>query len=150
MKNLKSAINISMAAVFLAMSGNILAAKSTGVTGTLTMSGDELSFASTASSDTSGSISPVYGDSVSFDVEVDGRLARNSWLYVTAVCRQQDTVIYQSSNWTDFVFVMEDQLGQGLEWDGYPAECTASLIYRVEKGKEAVLQYLDSTSFDVN
>jgi hypothetical protein len=146
MKQLKAAIHVSMAAALLAMSTNLFAAKDSGVTGTLTMMGPDLS---TAFESLSGSLYPAYGDNVAFDVAVEGRLARNSWIYVTVVCRQQDSVVYQSSNWTDFTFAMEDLPGQGLEWDGNPAECTANLVYRVEKGREAVLQYLDSTSYSV-
>jgi hypothetical protein len=147
MKYLKAAIGVSMAAILLTMSSGLIAAKSSGVTGTLTMLEDD---SSTALKSLSGSISPVYGDNVAFAVVTEGRLARNSWVYVTVVCRQQDSVVYQSSNWTDFTFAMEDLPGQGLEWDGNPADCTANLIYRVEKGQTAVIQYLDSTSFDVN
>jgi hypothetical protein len=147
MKYLKSVIRISIAVVVLATSTSLFAAKNSGVVGSLTMLNSETS---PEVYSLSGSIYPSYGDQVFFDAAVEGRMARTSWLYVTVVCRQDDSVIFQSSNWTDFTFSMVDLNGQGLEWDGEPAECTANLIYRVEKGKEAVLQYLDEVSYTVH
>ena len=91
-----------------------------------------------------------YGDQVTFGVSVEGSLARKGWIYVTLVCWQESEVVYQASNWNDYTFTLSDLAGQGLEWDGYPAECTADLIYRVEKGKQAILEYLDSVGFAVN
>ena len=147
MNYLKIALRVSLVAIMFATSSSLLAAKKSGVAGTLTMM--EPSTSPEVYS-LSGSIYPVYGEHILFDVAVEGAVARNSWIYVTVVCSQQDTIIYQSSNWTDFTFALEDLPGQGLEWDGDPAECTANLIYRVEKGREAVITYLDSVSFDVN
>jgi hypothetical protein len=82
-------------------------------------------------------------------VAIEGRVAKNSRIYVTVVCRQPD-VVFQASNWTDYTFTMTDLAGQGLVWDGSAADCTASLIYRVDKGRQVVHTILDDVPFAVN
>lgn len=90
---------------------------------------------------------PQYGDTVGFAVTVDGKVAKQARLYVTVVCSQGSTVVYQRSGAPDAGFPLED--GQGLEWDGGASDCSATLIYRVDKGKNTVITHLDSTTFDV-
>ncbi len=94
---------------------------------------------------------PSYGDTVNLTTTIDGKVSRNSRVYVTVICRQ-DVVVYQWSKWNDsgeYSFPLRDQAGQGLDWDGGPASCEASLIYRVEKGRSAQLSTLDAVEFDV-
>ena len=92
----------------------------------------------------------VYGDSVSYEVNISGKLSKNSRVYITTVCGQDGLIVYQSSNWSDYTFIMEDQTGQGLEWDGSEANCSANLMYRVKKGKGYIIEILDQDSFIVN
>jgi hypothetical protein len=92
---------------------------------------------------------PRYGDSVFFETRVSGRLAAKSRVYVSVVCVQGVTVLYQWSADPSFTFPLVDQAGQGLEWDGGAASCTAALVYRVESGKQPSISYLDQTAFAV-
>lgn len=140
----KSSTCVVLVACLLAMSPQLIAGKNVDVSGTLDMISPE---ASTLSS----TPYPSYGDEVRFNVDVNGRLANNSRIYVTVVCSQEEQVVYQASAWTDdFAFTMEDLPGQGLYWDGEPAMCTANLIYREQKGKSYVLYWLDTLPYVVN
>ena len=73
---------------------------------------------------------PTYGGEVGFATSIDGNLASQSRLYITLVCEQKGKIVYQWSADPDFDFPLVDQAGQGLEWDGADASCTATLIYR--------------------
>ena len=92
---------------------------------------------------------PAYGDTVRFATEVGGKVSSHARIYVSLICRQGGTVVYQWSADPDFSFPLEDQVGQGLDWDGGPAECTGSLIYRVDKGRNLSITELDAVVFDV-
>ncbi len=109
------------------------------VTGTITLGGDGSALAAAAV--------PSYGGEVSFQTTVDGRLANKSKVYITLVCYQGDTVVYQYSGSQSQVFPLDDQAGQGLEWDGGDADCSARLIYRVQKGKSYSMTWLDEEQF---
>ena len=93
----------------------------------------------------------VYGDTIYF-VENDVVLTNKQRSYVTVVCYQDGVVVYQASNWGEELlgFTMEDLLGQGLEWPGGYADCSASLIIREKKGKSYVLNIVDSVDFAVD
>jgi hypothetical protein len=93
---------------------------------------------------------PAYGGDVSFLTSVSGKLSRHSRVYVTVVCLQEGNVVYQWSADPGFTFPLEDQAGQGLEWDGGDADCSATLVYREQKGKNTTIQFLDDTLFAVN
>jgi hypothetical protein len=92
---------------------------------------------------------PSYGSEVSFDTEVSGTMAPKSDVYVTVVCVQNDTVVFQYSGGVDAAYPLADQAGQGLEWDGGDADCSATLIYSVRKGKSFDLTWLDVEEFHV-
>ena len=90
---------------------------------------------------------PQYGDTVGFDVTLDGKLDSKARIYVTVVCLQGDTAVYQVSGDPNGSFTLSDTAG--LEWDGGAASCTAALAYRLQKGNNVELTYLDETTFDV-
>jgi hypothetical protein len=90
-----------------------------------------------------------YGGAASFEASVTGTMAPKGYLYITVVCTQGSTVVYQwSSLDLDFAFPLVDQAGQGLEWDGSAADCGGYLIYRVD-GRNPLIQTLDATAFFV-
>lgn len=93
----------------------------------------------------------VYGDTVYF-AENDVVLSNKQRSYVTVVCRQDGIVVYQASNWGEELlgFTMADLLGQGLEWLGGSADCSATLIISEKKGKSYVLDMVDSVDFAVD
>jgi len=134
---------ISLAALILALTaGPALAGKpgsGGGVTGSIEL-------ASPARTAEAGAW-PRYGDSVAFSTSVEGRLAPHSRVYVLVVCLQGDKVVYQWSGDRDFAFPLSDQEGQGLEWDGGAASCSATLVYFVDRHEDEIT-YLDSTTFD--
>ncbi|MDH3707020.1 MAG: hypothetical protein OES57_13200 [Acidimicrobiia bacterium] len=90
---------------------------------------------------------PHYGGTVEFDTTVNGDLAKKSSVYITVVCMQDDTVVYQYSGPEGTVFPLADQAGQGLDWDGGAAECSATLIYKVDKGRTTTINWLDIEEF---
>ena len=92
---------------------------------------------------------PRYGTEVAFDTAVSGTMAPKSGLYVTVVCLQRGTVVYQYSGDPDVSYPLADQAGQGLEWDGGDADCSATLIYSERKGKSFDLTWLDIEEFHV-
>jgi len=94
-------------------------------------------------------VGPAYGSEVSFDTAVSGTMAPKSDVYVTVVCVQNNAVVYQYSGGTDAAYPLADQAGQGLEWDGGDADCSATLIYSVRKGKSFDLTWLDIEEFHV-
>lgn len=89
----------------------------------------------------------TYGESITFDTTVGGKMAPKSTVYITVVCLQGDAVVYQYSANLDAAFPLADQPGQGLDWDGGDADCSATLIYKVRKGKSYDLTWLDTTDF---
>ena len=154
MKILNSVVKVGVMAALVATSSSLYAGgknrdAGSGVTGSLTMlSPDGLS---SAVSQYGSEIYPVYyGDRVVFEISVDGKLSKNSRVYVTVICAQAGEIVYQASNWSDYTFYMQDLEGQGLDWNGESADCSATLVYREEKGREAVLNYLATTEFFVN
>jgi hypothetical protein len=92
-------------------------------------------------------LGPTYGDTISFDTDVSGKTSPKSTIYVTVVCTQGDAVVYQYSGAPDATYPLADQAGQGLEWDGDDADCSATLIYKVPKGKAYELTWLDVAEF---
>ena len=91
-----------------------------------------------------------YGDDVGFTVTLDGKISKQARVYVSVICLQGSEVVYQWSGDPSFTFPLVDQAGQGLDWNGESADCTAALIHRVQKGKAAVITYLDYVNFWVN
>lgn len=138
---------VLMAAVAVMVMASIpaLAAKPSGVTGSI-----ELMAAPTAlAASDAGGADLAYGGYAEFDARVDGKMTNNSSVYVTVVCSQGSEVVYQWSAAADFAFPLHDQAGQGLEWDGGAADCSGSLIYKVDKGRKYTLTTLDTTTFSV-
>jgi hypothetical protein len=91
----------------------------------------------------------VYGDEVHFVTEVSGRQSPKGYLYNNVVCLQGDTVVYQASNLDlSAGFVLADQDGQNLVWDGRAAICYGTLVYRID-GRNPTIEYLDSVVFVV-
>ena len=120
-----------------------LAGKGGGVTGSIEL----MSSGGLALTATSG---PSYGQGVAFATTVEGKPAAKSSVYITVVCKQGTTVVYQASGSRDQTFVLADQAGQGLEWDGSDADCSATLIYKVKRGKSYDISWLDVDFFHTN
>ena len=102
-----------------------------------------------AAAASSGDAWGTYGEPISFGHRLTGKISKQARIYVSVVCTQDDQVVYQWSANPDFDFPLVDQAGQGLEWDGGDADCTASLVYRVKKGKNVEITYLDTEAFHV-
>lgn len=133
---------VAMTAIFAAPIGAAPKDKS-GPTGTIAL-------AEAPEAASAAAAGPQYGDHVSFDTTVNGKVDKHAQVYITVVCTQGSTVVYQWSAAVDFDFPLEDQAGQGLEWDTGDADCEASLIYRVEKGRNTTYMVLDATAFAVS
>ena len=71
----------------------------------------------------------TYGDTVSFDWWLDGKVAKNSYLTIGLLCTQDGEMVYSWYGQPDFAFPLIDQNASQWSWDGRAAECTASLRY---------------------
>lgn len=89
-----------------------------------------------------------YGDEVSFATEVTG-VSNRATVYITVVCMQGLEVVYQTSGSTDESFLLMDQGGDNLSWDGQAADCGAWLQHSVKKGKGSEITNLDTDFFSV-
>lgn len=92
---------------------------------------------------------PAYGSLLTFSSSVLGETTDKAQAYITAMCFQGDKLVYQFSGKPNVKFLLTDPLEPGLDWNGGPALCNASLIYRVPGDKRAELYMLDSISFPV-
>ncbi|NNE73317.1 MAG: hypothetical protein HKN26_06620 [Acidimicrobiales bacterium] len=101
------------------------------------------------SDDGGAAVAPSYGSTVMFATDINGELSSKSSVYVTVVCMQGAEVVYQYSGSTTSAFLLFDQAGQGLEWNGGAADCSAALVHRVEKGKNTTITYLNTVEFAV-
>lgn len=91
-----------------------------------------------------------YGATARFDTSVSGRVAAKAYLYNNVVCVQDGTVVYQASNMDlSAGFVLVDQDGQNLVWDGGAAICYGTLVYRID-GRNPTVEFLDQTVFEVD
>lgn len=92
-----------------------------------------------------------YGGRVSFDTTASAY--KKGYTYVNLVCLQNAHIVYQASNvgsFSDGVFPLKDLGGQGLSWPGGGANCTASLIYRIDAQRNPTIEYIAKTTFDVS
>ena len=89
-----------------------------------------------------------YGDTVEFETSVSG-VSNRATVYITVVCKQGSTVVYQASAAPDASFELTDQAGDNLEWDGQSADCEAWLQHLVKKGKGYTVTNLDIDDFTV-
>jgi hypothetical protein len=90
----------------------------------------------------------VYGGNITFQTTY----TNTSWAYITVIC-EQDEIIYQWSASPDFTFPFIQQAGfaaLGKFWDKTrSADCSATLINRIERGKNISLTFLDTVEFIV-
>jgi hypothetical protein len=132
---------LAIAAVLMATPA--LAGRDTGVSGTISLAGQN------GARLAEGDVVLPYGETAWFDTTVDGRIGRKATVYITVVCLQGNEVVYQNSGARSAGFPLTDLSGQGLEWDGGPASCTATLIYSDESGRGTTILWLDQTAFEV-
>lgn len=91
-----------------------------------------------------------YGDSVSFVTNVTGKLNPNAFVHLYVSCSQGGKIVYQSSSRDlNYSFLLQDQTGDNLDWNGEAASCGGWLVYRLYQGKNHTIEYLDSVKFEV-
>jgi hypothetical protein len=137
---------LALIALVGVLAGPAHAGKTSGVSGSITL--DTGGSTMLAASSTLPELK--YGGEAHFKATVQGRQASGSTVYVTVVCTQGSTVVYQWSADPSFSFPLTDQAGQGLEWNGNAADCSGSLVYRQQNGKNVTITYLDTTAFKVD
>lgn len=93
---------------------------------------------------------PRYGDYVGF-YQRDVLLTNNQRSYVTVLCTQNGTYVYQVSQWGSelLVFPLTDPGSSLLEWHEGGALCTATLIINEQKGKSITITPVDQIEFVV-
>lgn len=142
-------VTIAVAASFL--STGLYAGKNSTLTGSLELlSPDNSSAVFLVDGEETNALPatwPTYGDQVAFDVQVDGRVDKNSQLFVRLVCRTGGSAIYQAVQVAPSEFIFDLDFEQ---WKDWATECSAELVYRVEKGKNRIDNYLDTASFSLN
>ena len=81
---------------------------------------------------------------------MSGKIAPNGYVHIQVVCFQGSNVVYNaSSRDLDFAFLLVDQTGDNMDWDGNAADCEGWLVYRDGKKRNPTILYLDSTGFAV-
>jgi hypothetical protein len=90
-----------------------------------------------------------YGDTIDFKSTTAGIYSNKSNAYVSTVCFQGETMVYQRSAQQGVPFYLYDQIGSSLDWDGNEASCSATLMYRKVGFDNIDVYVVDSVSFDV-
>ena len=90
-----------------------------------------------------------YGDTIDFKSSTSGVYSSKSNTYVTVVCFQGETMVYQRSAQQGVQFYLYDPIGSSLDWDGEDASCSATLMYRKVGYNSIDVYVVDSVSFDV-
>jgi len=108
----------------------------------------------TSESEVTGTIqlaapAPTYGGLVSFRTSTAGEERADAQQYISVLCFQDDTLVYQYTDRAHSKFLLTDQRDPGFDWNGDAAWCSARLLYRVPTVAGAELYTLDTTSFDV-
>ena len=90
-----------------------------------------------------------YGDTISYKTDLSGVTTQGSTLYVTTVCYQGDTMVFQKTLPEGESVYFYDQLDTGFEWDGTAAQCTASLVYREQYSSVTKVDIVATQGFEV-
>jgi len=134
---------VSGVALALGMGSAEAAKTASAVTGTIAVS------SGAGLAPTAGTPSVAYGSSVGFNTSVSGSVGSKDSVYVTVVCVQGGSVVYQWSASPTFAFPLVDQAGDGLNWNGQPATCSGSLVWKHVTGNSFTVTYLAQAPFDV-
>ena len=90
-----------------------------------------------------------YGDTVSYKAAVNNLTKGTSNIYITTVCFQGETMVFQKSVTQGISVRLYDQMVSEYEWNGEDASCTAALLYRTSASDIHQVILVDSVSFDV-
>ncbi len=91
-----------------------------------------------------------YGDLVAYRTTVMGHAPGNGHAYITTTCFQDEKLVYQLSGEERARFLLVDLREPQYYWNGGPAFCHGSLMYRSFSGAGATVHLLDSKSFAVH
>lgn len=91
-----------------------------------------------------------YADTISYDAYVAGVRGGTSRAYITTACFQEDTMVYQKSSSLNTPVYLYDQKGDSPRWDGQPALCYATLMYREGHTPTSSVYLIDAIGFEVN
>jgi hypothetical protein len=81
---------------------------------------------------------PSYGDAVSFEHRIDGKIAKKYTLSMSVTCYQGNQTVYVWYGQPDFAFPLHDQTADGSAWDGGAATCRTNLQYSAH-GRSATI-----------
>lgn len=88
-----------------------------------------------------------YGDTVSYAVSKSAK--GNPNVYITTVCFQGTTMVFQKSTSRGTSVRLHDESDDENYWNGKQASCSAVLLYRTESAGAYNTLLIDSESFDV-
>ncbi|KKS36772.1 MAG: hypothetical protein UU98_C0021G0009 [Parcubacteria group bacterium GW2011_GWD2_42_14] len=90
-----------------------------------------------------------YGDTVSYKAVMDNpeKIAAN--IYISTVCFQGETMVFQKSVTQGVTVHLYDQMERDYEWNGKDASCIATLLYRTVGRDFHQVVLVDSEYFDV-
>jgi hypothetical protein len=91
-----------------------------------------------------------YGDLVAYRTTLVGHTPGEGHAYVTTTCFQDEKLVYQLSGEQKTRFLLVDLREPQYYWNGGPAFCHGSLMYRAFGGASAGIHLLDSKSFAVH
>lgn len=90
-----------------------------------------------------------YGDTISYKSSVFGAHLDVSNTYITTVCFQGVSMVFERSVLQGVPVYLYDQMKDSLSWDGKEATCSATLMYRKVNQNSVDVYVVASLSFDV-
>lgn len=121
------------------------APRTSSVTGTIQL-------ASTTSADTWVAASadvPAYGDVVSFETTLTGRVDPKATVYIDLTCTQGSVVVYSNQGAPSALFALTDMGRSSMTWNGGAATCSAWLMSALFSSNKATITKIAATSFAV-
>lgn len=88
-----------------------------------------------------------YSDSVTYKSNVSGDVPNNANVYITTVCFQGETMVFQKSMQQGDSLYLQDESLSGFRWNGEDASCSATLMYRTDESDTVYV--VDSITFEV-
>jgi hypothetical protein len=88
-----------------------------------------------------------YSDLVSYKSNISGDLPLGANVYITTVCFQGETLVFQKSMQQGDSLYLQDESLSGFRWDGEDASCSATLMYRTDESDRVYV--VDSMTFEV-
>jgi hypothetical protein len=135
---------LAVAALVLSPAIANAAPRASVVTGTIALADDQS--VSAWSSRVSDGV--TYGDAVSFNTTVSGRLDRGVTVHIRVTCNESGSLVYNMQGGVDWAFPLVTGTVSS-SWSGGAATCDAWLVAADYTSKRPTITVLATTTFDV-